>query len=80
MATNKTNNICKIGTASGLVYVPHDKRGIPNTMIQVIITDRNCVVDIDSKFEVVTSGFKNYFLTINQTYFHKPSFDNLNHC
>ena len=50
MATTKTNWICKIGTARGLAYALSDKGGIPNTMIQVVKTDRNCVVDINSKF------------------------------
>ena len=60
IAIDKINLIYKIGIAGGLVFALSHKGGIYNTMMQVINTDRDCVVDVDSKFKPDLNGCKNY--------------------
>ena len=73
MSSSMTNRICKIGTARGLAYALSDKGGITNTMVQVVNTDRDKVLQINSKFSPVLDSFKTYFTRINHAYFQKPS-------
>ena len=71
MSSSMTNRICKIGTARGLGYALSDKGGVTNTMVQVVNTDRDRVLQISSKFSPVLNSFKTYFTRINHVYFHK---------
>ena len=61
IAIHKINLIYKIDTAGGLVFALSHKGGIYNTVIQVINTDRDCVVDINSEFKPDLNGFKKLF-------------------